>query len=289
MSVGVSAAADASDATIGVSASQWESARYAESNFWRQTLNLSMAEMQLRMVPTLQFVFQGDLFSTAQPRQTHFRALDVGSGPLTSVGFQLYDGHDGESTKRLELFAADPLATLYDPILDEFGLQPVVRARQIKAEQLTRHFAHDWFDIAVSTNAIDHTMNPLVAIEQMVAVVKPGHLIVLEVRENEGRREKWDKHHGAFFHNWNFAAGSSGTGTLTIQGRPSRSTHPPRWTVANELCETVESAICTRRARSYLGKVYPEDVISCVLRKRVDVVQCPNNSSVWRSTISKKY
>ena len=59
-------------------------------------------------------------------------------------------------------------------LLDEFGLQPVVRARQVKTEQLTRHFAHDWFDIAVSTYAIDHTMNPLVAIEQTVAVVKPG-------------------------------------------------------------------------------------------------------------------
>ena len=59
------------------------------------------------------------------------------------------------------------------------------------AESLLERFVPDTFDLVFSRNALDHTSDPLRALQQMLAVVKPGHSVLLEVHENEADAERY--------------------------------------------------------------------------------------------------
>ena len=120
------------------------------------------------------------------------RILDVGSGPLTKLGKK-------HPSKRLEITATDLLAHEYDRLLAEFGILPPVRTVYADAEQLLERFGHDAFDIVNGQNCIDHMAHPQRAIEQMIAVTRPGGYVVLFHAENEGEREHYDQ-----LHQWNF-------------------------------------------------------------------------------------
>jgi SAM-dependent methyltransferase len=118
--------------------------------------------------------------------------LDVGAGPLTSVG-RAYPG------KRIELVAVDPLADRYDELLREHGVTPPVRTREGAAEELTRLFPEPRFDIAYARNSLDHGDDPAKAVESMLSVVRTGGFVVLRHYENEGED-------GGYLglHQWNF-------------------------------------------------------------------------------------
>lgn len=120
------------------------------------------------------------------------RILDVGSGPLTKLG-------KTHPSKRLEITATDLLASEYDGVLVELGLVPPVRTIYADAEQLVAQFGADAFDVVHAQNCIDHTGDPVRAIEQMVAVARPGGYVVLFHAENEGEREQYNQ-----LHQWNF-------------------------------------------------------------------------------------
>ena len=120
------------------------------------------------------------------------RILDVGSGPLTKLGKM-------HPSKRLEITATDLLATDYDRLLAELGLVPPVRTIHADAEQLVAQFGRNAFDIVHAQNCIDHTADPARAIEEMVAVARPGGYVVLFHAENEGQREQYNQ-----LHQWNF-------------------------------------------------------------------------------------
>ena len=120
------------------------------------------------------------------------RILDVGAGPLTKLG-------KTHPSKRLVITATDLLATDYDRLLAELGLVPPVRTIHADAEQLVAQFGRDAFDIVHAQNCIDHTADPARAIEEMVAVARPGGYVVLFHAENEGQREQYNQ-----LHQWNF-------------------------------------------------------------------------------------
>jgi SAM-dependent methyltransferase len=135
------------------------------------------------------------------------RILDVGSGPLTKLG-------KTHPTKRLEITATDLLANDYDRVLTELGLVPPVRTIHADAEQLAAQFGDDAFDIVHAQNCIDHTTDPERAIDQMVAVAKPGGYVVLFHAENEGQREQYNQ-----LHQWNFTCEA---GAFVIRDRAGR-------------------------------------------------------------------
>jgi SAM-dependent methyltransferase len=119
--------------------------------------------------------------------------LDVGAGPLTSVG-KVYPG------KRLEIAAVDPLADEYARVLERAGIDPPVRTRPGEAEALLGQFEPESFDVAHADNALDHAPDPMRAIESMLAVVRPRGYVVLRHGCNEGERN-----HYRGLHQWNFA------------------------------------------------------------------------------------
>jgi SAM-dependent methyltransferase len=119
--------------------------------------------------------------------------LDVGAGPLTKLG-------KVHSSKEISIVATDVLASDYDEVLKDYGIEPIVRTVFGDAENLVSQFGEDKFDIVHGQNCIDHTADPFRAIEQMLHVTKAGGFVVLYHAENEGKRESY-KH----LHKWDFA------------------------------------------------------------------------------------
>jgi len=152
------------------------------------------ADLNARLDHMKPFLFEPELLSTADTGQKIFRVLDVGSGPISWMGWRL-----SRPDLFFESIPVDPLGHLYRRILDEQhppGLQPTAnggpsravpaRPLALRAEALTSLFAHNSFDMVASRNAIDHSQDPLRCLSEMVATVKPGRFVVLELFEREG-------------------------------------------------------------------------------------------------------
>ena len=184
---------------------QWSRGLQSEAAFWRQMTaswwlfraNESTggqrglkkkvydysADLNDRLDHTKPFLFERELLSTADPGQQIFRVLDVGSGPISWMGWHLASRPDAF----FEGIPVDPLGHLYRRVLDEQrppGLQPTAyggppravpaRPLSLRAEDLTSLFAHSSFDMVASRNAIYHSQDPMRCLSQMVATVKPG-------------------------------------------------------------------------------------------------------------------
>lgn len=155
----------------------------------------------------------------------HVRILDVGAGPLTKLG-------KGHRSKQLVITATDLLANEYDRMLDELSIDPPIRTIYADAENLVEQFGVGAYDIVHGQNCIDHTANPLRAIEQMLAVTKPLGFVVLCHAENEGQREHYRQ-----LHQWDFTCSD---GCFLIRDRSGRETN-----VTTEMAEMAEIE-CTR-------------------------------------------
>jgi SAM-dependent methyltransferase len=159
-------------------------------------------------------VIQEDITRHLNGAGRRVRILDVGAGPLTFVG-KRWPGHD------VELAAVDALADRYDALLAEYGVTPPVRTRRCDSERLSEMFPPDSFDIACAAWTIDHSYEPLRAIRQMVAVVRPGGIVLLLHYPNEAENEVY---HGQ--HQWNL----DWAGDDCILWRPGT-----RWSLRQEL------------------------------------------------------
>ena len=118
--------------------------------------------------------------------------VDVGAGPLTLLGYR-YPG------KTLTIVPVDPLAEEYDRLLHDAGLDPPIRTLPVAGEALFEHFGSGRFDIAYASNALDHSADPLAIISNMVAVVRPGGVVLLRHKRNEGESARYGG-----LHQWNF-------------------------------------------------------------------------------------
>ena len=118
--------------------------------------------------------------------------LDVGSGPVSTVGYR-FPG------KTIVLVPVDPLADEYDRLLAKADVVPPVRVTRVEGERLLEKFRPATFDIAYARNAIDHAVDPLSIVENMFAVVRPGGHVVLRHVRNEAVRQVYVQ-----LHQWNF-------------------------------------------------------------------------------------
>jgi SAM-dependent methyltransferase len=118
--------------------------------------------------------------------------IDVGAGPLTRLGY-CFPG------KTLQIVAVDPLAEDYDRLLREANLEPPVRTIAVAGEALLEHFGSRTFAIAYASNALDHSADPLGIISNMVALVRPGGVVLLRHKRNEGASAQYGG-----LHQWNF-------------------------------------------------------------------------------------
>ncbi|MBX3009980.1 MAG: methyltransferase domain-containing protein [Caldilineaceae bacterium] len=174
---------------------RWQAGITPETAFWENYIATRGAQwpedFQARMDP-------------ARPLQSHITALmapapgsvihmlDVGAGPLTYLGTS-WPGY------QLQITAVDPLADQYAELFAKHRLTPPVKTEYGKAEELVAQFGVNRFDLVHARNCIDHSQDPVRAIEQMVAVAKPGGIVYLHHAVNEAETESY-----LGFHQWNF-------------------------------------------------------------------------------------
>jgi SAM-dependent methyltransferase len=127
-----------------------------------------------------------------QPNGRPYRILDIGAGPLTTVGKVCHGS-------RIELLAIDPLASVYDALLEKNGITPPVRTKYGEAEQIAEMYEDGSFDLVHAANSLDHAHDPVAAIKAAARVVRPGGHVFLEHILNEGAREGYGG-----LHQWNF-------------------------------------------------------------------------------------
>jgi SAM-dependent methyltransferase len=118
--------------------------------------------------------------------------IDVGAGPLTSVG-KTYPG------KTVSVTATDPLAPEYARIMQDAGIEPPVPPIACRGEDLLNLFRPGTFDLAFARNALDHCVDPVRVIRNMVQLVKEERFVVLRHRRREANTQLYRG-----LHQWNF-------------------------------------------------------------------------------------
>ena len=148
-------------------ANQWADGIAPELEYWDRWLRTHGGEYQqdfaFRLNASSPFYFQAKLLRHRTAHQTHFRVLDVGSGPIAGSGYRI----TRMPGMTMELFATDPLTKQYEALLARHNIVPVVRAHHLEGEQLTERFNDNFFDMAFSVNALDHAANPMECMRQV--------------------------------------------------------------------------------------------------------------------------
>jgi len=181
---------------LGKLGGDWEEGLPEELKFWNHALkdggrNWVRSEYVERMDP--QFELQPELRALMDvPAGGVVRILDVGCGPLTRIG-KVWPG------RTLEIVPVDPLGAEYRDLLQRLGLVPPVWPQVGHGEKLTEIFPSNSFDLAYASNSLDHSYAPLLAIQQMFAVVKPGCVVYLWHFAHVGVQEGYGG-----LHQWNF-------------------------------------------------------------------------------------
>lgn len=117
-------------------------------------------------------------------RKRPWKALDVGSGPMSTLAYLQETGMAGVE-------AIDPLAEEYCHIMSEHQYGYPVLPRKGTAEELSAIFGDEVFDLVYSENALDHTQSPTHAFTSMVRVLKTGGLVMVKLIIREGSMEGW--------------------------------------------------------------------------------------------------
>jgi len=158
-----------------------------EMRFWRKELTLE-GEYPKEVAATLDPALMQSAYPQGLDRHvdelrerfgTPLRALDVGCGPASVLGF-------GHVTDRFELTGVDPLADQYREVLEREGHEEHSALVQGFGEDLTTLFEAASFELVYSRNALDHTQSPAETVRQMVEVLKPGGLLFLQTYVREG-------------------------------------------------------------------------------------------------------
>ncbi|MCX8061888.1 MAG: methyltransferase domain-containing protein [Anaerolineales bacterium] len=144
--------------------------------FGDEMLNRAIPERQHKVFP-ISLLSYLEMVYKNQKRKP--RVLDVGSGPLSILGW-------GVKQDIMELVAVDPLAEVYHDFLRELAYPPL-RYPLIKAygESLGSIFGENSFDLIWMRNAIDHCKDPYEVMRQMSSLLLPGGFLFLSgfVRE----------------------------------------------------------------------------------------------------------
>lgn len=161
-----------------------------ELQFWDHWLSTDKARVDERLNPTLDREVVLKCLATLPGEAVSI--IDVGAGPLTTLGTEV-------PGKKVSLTAVDELGEQYRRLLERHSISPVVWTEPCSGEELSKHYGEESFDIAYAENALDHTVDPLRVIQNMVSIVKPGGYVILNHHVNEGDQEDY-----GHLHQWNF-------------------------------------------------------------------------------------
>jgi len=117
--------------------------------------------------------------------------LDIGSGPLTMLG-NASDQHE------IDLTLADPLADEYNRLLDEVDVTGVPRPQTGYFETASSQFGSEAFDIVWCRNSLDHSLDPVLGLFNLLDVCKMGGGLLLSFHPNEADYGNYEG-----LHQWN--------------------------------------------------------------------------------------
>lgn len=174
----------------------WSRGLPAEVIFWDQWLRtggLSWPhDYQRRLDPNAAFDNYISLQIDPKLRKHSIALLDVGSGPLTDLGYESPDF-------QIRITACDVLADVYNQLMERHGISPIVQPVFATAEDLSAFFDPSSYDIVHCRNALDHCFDPLRGIIEMLRVVRVDGKIILRHRRNEGQQQNYQGLHSFNF------------------------------------------------------------------------------------------
>lgn len=162
---------------------RWSRRNSLEAGYWTDSLAVADARERFatRLDPETEIVGQALRRAVDGIDREDVAILDVGSGPLTSVG-KRYPG------KKIAVTAADALAGDYVEALAKAGIEPLVPPVAVAGEDVLDYFGPEAFDVTFMSNALDHTADPLLVIENLTGVTKRDGRVALRHMKNEGVR-----------------------------------------------------------------------------------------------------
>lgn len=116
------------------------------------------------------------------------RLLELGSGPVSLLAWGVDKG-------LFDLTAVDPLAGAYERLMRKHDCTYPVKPVEGFGENLSALFAPNTFDIAYSSNALDHTAAPRRCLEELTLVVGEGGLMYFEGFVREATNADWQGLH----------------------------------------------------------------------------------------------
>ena len=122
----------------------------------------------------------------ASGKRGQLEVLELGSGPVSLLAW-------GVEERLFQLTAVDPLADEYARLMA--GCSYPVKPVKGFGEQLSALFAPSSFDLAYSSNALDHTRDPRQCMQQLAMMVKDGGLLYCEGFLREGTNAEWEGLH----------------------------------------------------------------------------------------------
>ncbi|BCH60540.1 hypothetical protein RvVAR0630_31640 [Agrobacterium vitis] len=195
-----------------ISQSLRDAGREDEINFWREFCrserfidNFCVREPNPEIDADVELFIKG--YAVAQ--NVHGlvpKVLDIGSGPV-SMFSRSFAG------EKVELHAADPLADDYITLWDPTKYTGLVLPVACPVEELSQTFGADEFDVTHIRNALDHVANPLVGLDEMLKVTKPGGFLIVHGFADEAVAEKWQG-----FHQWNLCWAEGNDFTVSGKG-----------------------------------------------------------------------
>lgn len=123
--------------------------------------------------------------------------LDAGSGPFSRCGFKT-DKTD------LSLVPVDALAPAYCRLKQMHGITSGINPQFGFAEILSDLFPANHFDIVHMSNSLDHSIDPILSLYNLLYVCKVGGKVILRHTKNEAKTENYTG-----LHQWNLCVEDS--------------------------------------------------------------------------------
>ena len=173
----------------------WEENLSEEVNFWKSWFIFPEFSPDFKNRMNLSRPFRQDIEEEiACNPSTTITLLEIGCGPATMLG------HVTKSNKNILVTHCDPLADEYLEMWKQRNITPPHPIINVLGEELTSYFSNQ-FDITFASNCLDHSIQAVKCIEEMLKITKSGGIAILE----HGVRES-DRQNGKGLHQWNFWA-----------------------------------------------------------------------------------